>query len=81
MQPFAWGSTLRANATGRVRPVACHHSVKIRAEVVDEGVDEIEDGAGIVDVVVAALRGECSDQRVTKSAKRTMMMTASWQRP
>ena len=61
--------------------MACHRIVKVRAEVVDEGVDEIEDGAGIVDVVVAALRGECSDQRVTKSVKRTMMMTASWQRP
>ena len=46
----------------QARPVACHRSVKIRAEVVDEGADEIEDEAGIVDVVVAALRGECSDQ-------------------
>ena len=61
--------------------MACHRIVKVRAEVVDEGVDEIEDGAGIVDVVVAALRGEYSDQIVTKSAKRTTMMTASWQRP
>ena len=52
-----------------------------RAEVVGEGLGETEDGSGMVNVVVAALRGECSERGVTKSAKRTMLMTASWQSP
>ena len=45
----------------------------------DVGVDVTEDGALVVVVVVAALRVSCSERGVTKSAKRTLMLAASWQ--